>query len=119
VLSIDWCFNDRNGHEYLVISSSRETVEEAVRLYRSGESLGKSKKFLAAMPPGHSAGASALLYQDPIAMTALRLRQFAPELAGTLAQMGGESAPSVICVYGEEAAIREASRAPRLTLRRF
>lgn len=95
---------------YLVIGSSRETVAEAVRLHRSGESLGKSKKFLAAMPPGHAAGISGLLYQDPIAMTALRLRQFAPEMAGALGQMVGESSPGVICVYGEESAIREASR---------
>jgi type II secretory pathway pseudopilin PulG len=62
------------------------------------------------MPPSHSPSASALLYQDPIAMTALRLRQFAPEMAGSLAQLAGESTPGVICVYGEEAAIREASR---------
>ena len=95
---------------YLVLGSSREAVEEAVQLHRSGESLGKSKKFLAAMPPAQSPGASALLYQDPIAMTALRLRQFAPEMAGSLAQLAGESTPGVICVYGEEAAIREASR---------
>src|SRR6266403_1177903 len=95
---------------YLVLGSSREAVEEAVQLHRSGESLGKSKKFLAAMPPGHSPGASALLYQDPIAMTALRLGQFAPEMAGSLAQLAGESTPGVICVYGEEAAIRGASR---------
>jgi type II secretory pathway pseudopilin PulG len=43
-------------------------------------------------------------------MTALRLRQFAPEIAGTLTQLGGESTPSVICAYGEDTAIREASR---------
>jgi hypothetical protein len=103
---VDYAFVDG----YLVLGSSREAVEEAVQLHRSGESLGKSKKFLAAIPPGHSPGASAMLYQDPIAMTALRLRQFAPEMAGTLAQLAGESTPGVICVYAEEAAIREASR---------
>jgi hypothetical protein len=94
---------------YLVIGSSRETVAEAVRLKRNGESLGKSKKFLAALPPGNAAGASALLYQDPVAMMALRLRQFAPEIAGSMAQLAGESAPGVISLYGEEKAIREAS----------
>lgn len=105
ILEIGYAF----AEGYLIIGSSRETVAEAVRLKRSGESLGKSKKFLAAMPPGHAAGASALLYQDPVAMMALRLRQFAPEMAGSIAELAGESTPGVISVYGEERAIREAS----------
>jgi type IV pilus assembly protein PilA len=95
---------------YLVIASSQETVAEAVRLQRSGESLGKSKKFLAAMPPGHPAGASAMLFEDPVAMAALQMRRFAPELAGSFAQVPGESTPGVICLYGEQTAIREASK---------
>jgi type II secretory pathway pseudopilin PulG len=98
---------------YLIIASSRETVVEAVRLHATGESLGKSEKFLASLPPGHSPGASALLYQDPLAMMSLRLRQrqLPPEMAGSLAQqLAGESTPGVIYVYGEETAIREASR---------
>jgi len=94
---------------YLVIASSQETVAEAVRLQRSGESLGKSKKFLAAMPPGHAAGASALLFEDPVAMAALQFRRFAPEMAGVFEQTGREIKPEVICVYGEQAAIRETS----------
>ena len=94
---------------YLIIGSSRATVAEAVRLKRSGESLGKSKKFLAALPPGHAAGASALLYQDPAAMMALRLQQVSPEMAGSISQMVGENRSGLICFYGEEKAIREAS----------
>jgi type IV pilus assembly protein PilA len=94
---------------YLVIASSQETVAEAVRLQRSGESLGKSKKFLSAMPPGHAAGVSALLFEDPMAMAALQIRRFAPEMAGSFTQVPGESAPGVICLYGEQTAIREAS----------
>jgi type II secretory pathway pseudopilin PulG len=105
ILEIGYAFADG----YLIIGSSRETVAEAVRLKRSGESLGKSKMFLAALPPGHAAGASALLYQDPVAMMALRLRQVSPEMAGSMAQMLGGSIPGVIGVYGEEKAIREAS----------
>ena len=94
---------------YLIIGSSRETVAEAVRLKKSGESLGKSKRFLAALPPGHAGGASALLYQDPVAMMALQLQRVSPEMAGSMAQMLGGSIPGVIGVYGEEKAIREAS----------
>jgi type II secretory pathway pseudopilin PulG len=94
---------------YLVIGSSRDVVAEAVRLHRSGESLAKSKKLLASLPPGHSPGASALLYQDSIAMTALRLRQVAPGMAESLAQLAPEGTPGAMWVYGEETAIREAS----------
>jgi type II secretory pathway pseudopilin PulG len=104
MLEIGYAFSEG----YLIIGSSRETVAEAVRLKRSGDSLGKSKKFLAALPPGH-AGASALLYQDPVAMMALRLQQVSPETAGTISQMVGENRSGLICLYGEEKAIREAS----------
>lgn len=106
ILEIGYAFSEG----YLIFGSSRETVAEAVRLKRSGESLGKSKKFLAALPPGRTAGASALLYQDPVAIMALRLQQVSPEMAGTIAQMVRGSMPGVIGVYGEEKAIREASR---------
>jgi len=94
---------------YLVIGSSRDVVAEAVRLHRTGESLAKSKKLLASLPAGHSPGASALLYQDPIAMTALRLRQVAPGMAESLAQLAPEGTPGAMWIYGEETAIREAS----------
>jgi type IV pilus assembly protein PilA len=94
---------------YLVIGSSRELVAEAVRLHKTGESLGKSKTLLAALPSGHALKASALIYQDPIAMTALRLRQVAPEMAESLAQISRGATPAVVCVYGEESSIHEAS----------
>jgi hypothetical protein len=97
---------------YLVVGSSPDVVGEAVALHRSGGSLGKSKKFLASLPPGHSLEASALIYLDPIAMAVLRLRQMAPDMADSLAQVPGESKPAVLCVYGEETAIREQSTSP-------
>jgi type II secretory pathway pseudopilin PulG len=95
---------------YLIVGSSRETVADAIRLHTTGGSLGTSKKFLAALPPGHSAEASAMLYQDPIAMTVLKLQQAAPEMARSFSQFSGESNPAIFSVYGEESAIREASR---------
>ena len=93
---------------YLIAGSSRDIVGDAVRLHKSGESLAKSGKFLAALPPGHSQDASALLYYNAIAMTALRMRLIAPEIAQSLAESAQKAAPVVACVYGEEAAIREA-----------
>ncbi len=94
---------------YLLITSSHETAAEAVRLHRSGESLAKSKKFLASLPPGHSPEASALLYEDPLAMMAMRLGQMAPDMASILSQSKAETTPAVIAAYGEPAAIREVS----------
>jgi type IV pilus assembly protein PilA len=94
---------------YLLVGSSRELVADSVRLHKHGDSLGKSKTLLASLPSGHALEASALIYQDPIAMTALRLRQIAPEMAESLAQISRGATPAVVCVYGEESAIRETS----------
>jgi type IV pilus assembly protein PilA len=71
--------------------------------------LGKSQTLLASLPSGQALEASALIYQDPIAMTALRLREIAPEMAESLAQISRGATPAVVCVYGEESSIREAS----------
>jgi hypothetical protein len=95
---------------YLIVGSSHEVVAGAIRLHRSGESLGKSKKFLASLPPGNLSEVSALLYEDPVAMAALSLRQVSPEMAQLFSQAPVETAATVICGYGEEAALREASR---------
>jgi hypothetical protein len=105
-LKIGYAFMDG----YLIVGSGGETVADAIRLHATGASLGKSKKFLAALPPGHSAEASAMLYQDPIAMASLKLRTVAPGIAESLSQMAGEGVPGLIALYGEESAIREASQ---------
>jgi hypothetical protein len=99
---------------YLVIGSNRDAVAEAVGLHKSGTALGRSKKFLAAMPPGHSAEASALLYENPITMAALQLRQVSPEMADSLAKNPVEMNPAVVGVYGDETTIKEASKSPAL-----
>ncbi len=102
---VDYAFVD--GH--LVLGPSRETVAEAVRQHKAGESLAKSKAFLASLPPGHPLEASALIYQDPAAIASWQLRPFAPELARSLAQNTKQILPAVVSVYGEESAIRESS----------
>jgi hypothetical protein len=94
---------------YLVLGSSRELVAQAVRLDQHGESLGKSSTLLASLPSGHALEASALIYQDPVAMTSLRLRQIAPDMAESLRQISRGATPAVVCLYGEERSIREAS----------
>jgi len=105
-VEIGYAFAD--GH--LIVASSREGVAEAVRLHASGESLGKSQKLYSALPPGHSLDASVLLYQDPVAMAALTLQQLPPETRGLLPQFLGDAPPTVAGVYGEESAIREATK---------
>jgi type II secretory pathway pseudopilin PulG len=105
-LKIGYAFVDG----YLIVGSSQENVADAIRLHATGGSLAKSRRFLAALPPGHAAEASALLYQDPIAMTSLKLHSVAPSVARSLSQLTGESTPGLITLYGEDSAIREASR---------
>lgn len=95
---------------YMVVASSRAAVAEAVRLHRSGESLGKSKKFLDSLPPGHLSEVSGLFYEDPMAMVALGMRQAMPDMAETFAQAATAMTPVAICAYGEESALREVSR---------
>src|ERR1700690_1716754 len=94
---------------YMVIASSHESLSEAIRIHRGGESLAKSSTFLAALPPGQSADASALFYEDPMAMMALQMQQMSPELATTLTQARGAATPSVVWAYGEPTAVREVS----------
>ncbi len=97
---------------YLIAASSREAAVEAVRLHRTGESLAKSKKFLASVPPGHSSNASAMFYENPLAVSALTLWAQARELALPLGQAAGEGPVVTGWAYGEPTAIRGASLNP-------
>jgi len=105
-MEIGYAFVD--GH--LIVGANRDVVAKAVRSHASGGSLAKSQKFQAALPPGHPFAASALLYQDPAALAAVGMRQVAPEMADFLARFSKDSPPTVVCLYGEEAAIRAASK---------
>jgi hypothetical protein len=94
---------------YLIVGSSHAAVAEAVELHASGAGLGKSRKFLAALPPGHSSEASALIYEDPSAVAAMQLQRLAPGLAEAFARPSQENPPQVLGVYAGESAIREES----------
>jgi type IV pilus assembly protein PilA len=101
---------------YLIIASSRDLLTASIRAHRSGESLAKSAKFLAALPSGNSSQASGLFYHDASAMPTLGMRQLPPEIASLLssAQSAGaqstDTAPTVAYLYGEESAIRTVSK---------
>jgi hypothetical protein len=94
---------------YLIIAADRETVAKAIRLHTAGESLAKSERFLAALPLGHSSTASALFYQDPTTMMALRMQQAQPEIAEFLSKLTTDGAPTATFVYANEDSIHEAS----------
>jgi len=98
---------------YLVIASSQQTVADAIELHRTGGSLAKSAKFLAALPSGNLSQISGLLYEDPLAIAALSLSRASPEMAEiakSFSQKTAETSPVVICGYGEETALREVNR---------
>jgi type II secretory pathway pseudopilin PulG len=94
---------------YLIVGSSRESAIEAIGLHRSGDSLAKSTKLLASLPPGYSPEMSALLYQDAAAMMALQLRRLSPEIAATLSRLTPETTPVTYRAYGEDSTIRGVS----------
>lgn len=91
---------------YLIVAPTQESAAEAVRLRRSGEGLGKSSKFLTALPSG-STQASAIFYQDPVAMTAARLQHLSPEMTDIFSRV--QMTPMVVAAYGDNNAIRAAS----------
>jgi len=94
---------------YLIVGSGREAVTESAQMHRSGESLAKSKKFLASLPPGRTREASGMFYEDPAAMAALPFRRYFGDIAGSMSQAPKNSAAQTMWVYGDESAIREES----------
>lgn len=102
-MEIDYAFVDG----YLIIASSPDALSESVAMHRGGESLARSSKFQASIPPGHSAEASAVFYQDALGMSALSLRRLMPQMADSFAQLSADLPPNVAWVYGEDSAIRQ------------
>lgn len=96
-------------NNYWIIASSRQAAVDAVRLQRSGESLGKSPALQTSLPPGHPSGFSALMFEDPVAVGALQMERFAPQMAGSLAQLKGTQKSAVVALYADESSIREES----------
>ena len=103
---IAFAFSD--GH--LILGPNKDSVATAVELHNSGDSLGKSKSLRTALPPGHSVEASAVFYLDPAAMYGPQMQRFLPGAMDKATKWAGPGTPSVVCLYGEEMAIRSASR---------
>jgi hypothetical protein len=94
---------------YLIAASSHEAAAEGIRLHKSGESFASSAKLKGSLPAGPPADVSALLYEDPAAVTTLNLRRLSPEMAEMFARVSPPISPIVFRAYGEESAIRETS----------
>ena len=92
----------------MILGLSRETVAEAVRLHKAGETLAKSKPFLAAIPPGHPRS-----FRDAISGPSCHhFFTAANDCSGNGALADAEFEdimPAVVSVCGDENTIREAS----------
>jgi hypothetical protein len=94
---------------YLIAASSHDTLTEAIRIHRSGDSLGRSNTLHAGMPQGYPADASALVYQNYAPMLAGLMKQFSPDAGQFLPQLMMGKQASVGAMYAEETLIRQAS----------
>jgi type IV pilus assembly protein PilA len=93
---------------YLVLGSGHEVVADAVRFHRSGGSLVKSAEFHSWLPPGHTAEASGFVYQNSGPMLAQTMGQMSPDMGGIFGQALAGRKPTVMWLYGDTSAIREA-----------
>jgi uncharacterized protein DUF3352 len=103
VMELGYAFLDG----YLVLASSTEALGESIQMHRNGGSLAKSARLQASIPQGHSAEASAVFFQDVLAMSTLYMRRFLPQMADSLAQASGDLPPNVAWVYGDDSAVRQ------------
>ncbi|HLZ12441.1 MAG TPA: hypothetical protein VKP58_07635 [Candidatus Acidoferrum sp.] len=94
---------------YLIVAPAREAVAESADLHRTGESLAKSKKFLASLPPERTRVASGMFYEDPVAIASMQFKRIMPDLAESFTQGAKGSVAQTMWVYGDESAIREES----------
>jgi len=94
---------------YLVLTLGSDALKEAVRVHRSGESLAKSHDFIAGLPPGHTAVASAMMYQNFAATMGSALGQLPPQFAQLLPKLAMSGGATSSFAYAEPTSIRWAS----------
>jgi len=94
---------------YLIVASSRETIANAIRVRKSGDSLAKSSALASSVPLGYSPESSLLLYQNAPAFTNLRLQQLSPDLANAISRVPSDTPPVTFRAYAEDNAIRGVS----------
>jgi type IV pilus assembly protein PilA len=103
-LEITYAFVDG----YLLVAPSHTAVAEAVQAHRDGGSLARSADFQSWLAPGHSAEASGFVYQNLGPMLAPMMAQMPADMGRMLSQIYSGTQPTVLWLYGENTAIREA-----------
>jgi ferric-dicitrate binding protein FerR (iron transport regulator) len=98
---------------YLVAAPARPLVMQALRTHETGDSLPRSPGFRALLPADGHDHASGVLYQNlgPFTGALLNLAgaaQLTPEQRRGLEALAQNARPTLVCVYGEEDAIRMA-----------
>lgn len=101
---------------YLLAAPSRDLLTQALVIHRSGDSLLHSREFLSSLPAGHSAIASAIIYQNFGPYMANAVKALSPEMAQLFSQLGSVSAPVSVSLYGEENAIKEGGTSSRMDM---
>jgi ferric-dicitrate binding protein FerR (iron transport regulator) len=95
---------------YLVAGPSRALVRQALRTRASGETLARSDRFRALLPPDSESHVSALLYQNLGASLGSLLGAagsvVTDEQRGSLEELAQKAKPSVVCAYGREDGIQ-------------
>lgn len=103
---IGYAFAD--GH--LIVGSSKQSVADSVQMHHSGESLAKSPRLLAALPPGHTMDASALFYEDASSMIKPILQMMSSQISYDLRNIPVDVKPIVAVVNADDSAIRATNR---------
>jgi hypothetical protein len=104
-IDINYTFTDG----YMIIGPSRALVMDAVRMHQGGNSLAKSAAFHKLLPQDPNTNVSALAYQNAGPLLGPLAQQLTPSQLQAFQQLALDSKPSVVCVYGEDSAIRMAS----------
>ena len=94
---------------YLLVAPKADTLMDAMRFHQEGGSLARTSSFQGALPPGRSADASALVYQNLGPLLEIFLQRISPELARMAGNSGEKTPPSASVVYAEESSIRQFS----------
>jgi hypothetical protein len=103
-VEVNFCYV--NG--YLIAAPTRALVDRAVRYHDSGQTLGNSKRFTAAMPEDGNANFSAVFYHDLaslISPLAERMsnagKQMNAEEQHMLMSLASDAPPTLACAYAE------------------
>jgi hypothetical protein len=105
--NIEFVYTFTDG--YMVIGPSRALVMNALQIHQGGNSLARSSEFHALLPQDNFTGVSGLLYQNIAPVVGPISDQLTSSQLQSLKALAAETKPSVVCVYGEESAIRVSS----------